>query len=67
MLKSYRVVVVAHVILMSAQVLWVLTYDFGLRLDNKILKTLLILTFLLLHKLAFEQNIYSLTQSFSQS
>ena len=40
MLKSYRVVVVAHVILMSAQVLWVLTYDFGLRLDNKILKTL---------------------------
>ncbi len=31
MVKSY-VVVVAHVILVSAQVLWVLTLDFGLGL-----------------------------------
>ena len=41
MLKSYRVVgwggvaVVAHVILVSAQVLLVLTLDFELELDNR--------------------------------
>ena len=40
MLKTYQVVVETHVILVSAQVLWVLTLDFGLGLDNKIIKTI---------------------------
>ena len=40
MLKTYQVVVVTHVILVSAQVLWVLTLDFGLGLHNMIIKTI---------------------------